>query len=95
MYVATPDLRVVPLDDEAVVFNPFSWETHVLNPAAALVLDIAAEGPCSAADIAEVFAEVLDDDERPRAAEHAHSVLAQLLGLRLLTERPLDADAGR
>ena len=95
MYVAAPDLRVVPLDDEAVVFNPFSWETHVLNPAAALVLDIAADAPCSAADIAEVFAEVLDDDERPRAAEHAHSVLAQLLGLRLLTERPLDADAGR
>ncbi|NLF54575.1 MAG: HPr-rel-A system PqqD family peptide chaperone [Thauera phenolivorans] len=45
-----PHLR--RLGDAAVVFDPLSWETHVLPPAAAVVAEIAeelsAEGPVSA-----------------------------------------------
>ena len=94
-FEAAPGLRVITLDDDAVVFNPFSWETHLLNPAAALVLDIAAAAPCTEAAVAEVLAEVLDEDERPLAAEHAHRLLWELAGLRLLIERPAGPDEGR
>ena len=94
-FAVAPGLRVAWLDDDAIVFNPFSWETHLLNPAAALVLDFASTGPCSEAGIVEVLAEALDEGERGRAAGHAHRVLEQLLGLRLLAEVPPDSDAGR
>ena len=86
---------MVSLDDDAVVFNPFSWETHVLNPAAAIVLELAAaDSPCTEAGVAEVLAEVLDENERPRAAEHARHVLVQLRELGLLTELPPQSDEG-
>lgn len=93
-FATASGLRVAWVDDDAIVFNPFSWETHLLNPAAALVLEFASTGPCSEAGIAEVLAEVLDERERRQAAEHAHGVLKQLLGLRLLAEVPPDSDAG-
>jgi PqqD family protein of HPr-rel-A system len=94
-FQAARGLRMVALDDDAVVFNPFSWETHVLNPAAAIVLEFAAAGPaCTEAGVSEVLAEVLDEDERPHAAEHARHVLAQLRELRLLTELTSQSDAG-
>ena len=86
-------VRVVALDDDSVVFNPFSWETHVLNPAAALVLDLAAAHPCTLEDVREVLAESLDADERPQADEHARRLLGQLVGLRLLVERTAGRDA--
>ena len=87
-------LRVVALDDDAVVFNPFSWETHVLNPAAALVLDLVSAHPCTFSDVCGVLAEMLNDEEQPRAAEHAQRLLAALVGLRLIVERPAEVDAG-
>ena len=49
---AHPDLRILRFDDESVVFNPFLWHTHLLNPAAALILDALEEGPATAAELA-------------------------------------------
>ena len=93
-FAVATDVRVCVLDDEAIVFNPFSWETHLLNPAAALVLEIAASGPFTEASIRDVFAEVLGEQDRTRAAEHARSLLGELVKLRLLVEQPLGSDAG-
>lgn len=94
-YAIAPDVRLSMLDDEAIIFNPFSWETHLLNCAAALALDMAASGSCTEAGVGELLAEVLDEQERPRAAEHAQELLQQLLALRLLVEQPSESDAGR
>lgn len=88
-------MRLVDFDGDAVAFNPFSWETHLLNPAAALVLDMAAAGPCTEADVAQVLADVLDESERPRAADHAQRLLRELIGLRLLDECGVEPGAGR
>ena len=94
-FAVATDVRVCVLDDEAIVFSPFSWETHLLNPAAALVLEIAASGPCTEAGIRDVLAEILGEQDRPRAAEYARSLLRELVDLRLLVEQPLCSDAGR
>ena len=88
-------VRFFRLDDDAIVFNPFSWETHLLNPAAALVLDLAAVEPCTEAGIQDVLEEVLTEDERPRAGEHAKRLLEELVSMRLLVERSLETHAGR
>jgi PqqD family protein of HPr-rel-A system len=87
-------VRLHRLDDDTIVFNPFSWETHLLNPAAALVLDIAAFNDCTESDVVDVLSEVLDDNERPRAAEHARQLVNELLSLRLLVETTAEPDAG-
>jgi len=88
-------LRLQRLDDDAIVFNPFSWETHLLNPAATLVLDLAASTDCTERGVIDVLTDVLDDNERPHAAEHARQLLDELLGLRLLVETTARPDAGR
>jgi PqqD family protein of HPr-rel-A system len=41
---------------EAVLMNPSSWETHLLNPAATEVLTRLEAGPCSLADLADAWA---------------------------------------
>lgn len=84
-------VRVVTLDDEAVVFNPFSWETHLLNPAAALLLERLQASPCSEGELAALLAEALDEAERPLADEHARRLVADLASLRLVVgEKPSD-----
>jgi PqqD family protein of HPr-rel-A system len=93
-YALSPDVRIRRLDDDAIVFNPHSWETHLLNPAAALVLELSGSDDCTVASVADILAEVLDDAERPRAAEHARQLLNELVGLRLLVELAAEPDAG-
>lgn len=87
-------MRLVDLDGEGVAFNPFSWETHLLNPAAALVLEMVAAAPRTEADVARMLADVLDESERPRAADHAQRVLRELIGLRLLHECEVEPEPG-
>lgn len=93
-FEAAAGVRVVTLDDDAIVFNPFSWETHLLNPAAALVLDVVATSPCTETGVCAVLLELLDEQERPRALHHARRLLRELVELRLLNERAVDSDAG-
>jgi PqqD family protein of HPr-rel-A system len=93
-YAIAAETRVCIFDDEAIVFNPFSWETHLLNPAAALVLESAASGPLTEAGVSELLGEVLDERQRPRAAEHARLLLQELIALRLLVEQRREFNAG-
>lgn len=76
--------RSVVLDGETVLFNPASWETHVLNPAAAAALEYVAEGPKARSDVAQFFSEVLAPDLAADAAEHADRVLDELCRLSLV-----------
>ena len=80
----TPLLR---FDDEALVFNPSSWETHFLNESAALVLDALVAGPRS---VDEIVAEVADAGEVavPEGfAEQVSELLGQLASLGLVSAR--------
>jgi PqqD family protein of HPr-rel-A system len=57
-------IRIRRFGDEALVFNPLSWETHLLNGVAMRVLDALAAGP---KDETELVAEIFEPD--PRAGE--------------------------
>ena len=73
-------------EDEYVVFNPLSWEVHILNPAASAVYDLLAEAPRSASEIASLLSELLVEDERSQAAAHATRIIGELAGLGLVAD---------
>ena len=82
-------------DDELVVFNPLSWDVHVLNPAAAAVYEFLLEASAGRAEIESLLEELLVDSERGAAAEHAQSVIGDLKSLGLLADDEPGADARR
>ena len=77
-------------DDTAVVFNPVSWDTHLLNESAFLILEVLRSGP----EHAERLAQLLAGDE---PSEHDALVgqviaaLADMESLGLVTRRPVRA----
>jgi PqqD family protein of HPr-rel-A system len=89
-YTAVDGLRIRELDGEAVVFEPVSWDAHLLNPAAVAVLELLIEAPRNEHQVAMFLHEALSPEERSRADEHAHRLLADLqsLGLVTTTEGP-------
>ena len=91
----SPGCRYFVFDDEAVVFNPVTWETHVLNPSATLVVDRLLSGAVTHAEIESLLAEVLDENERALATDHAQRLLSDLRSMRLIVERCIPADANR
>jgi PqqD family protein of HPr-rel-A system len=80
--VSPEDTAVLRFDDEALVFNPSSWETHLLNEAAALVLDALVAGPRSVDEIvAQVESEVAVPED---FAGQVDALLGQLESLGLV-----------
>lgn len=91
-FVAADDIRILQFGDEAVVFNPMSWDAHLLNAAAVAVLDLLAEGPRCIDDVVVFLRETLREAEQSDASEHARKLLHEfeLLGLvRRLKDEPL------
>lgn len=67
------------LGDGAVVFDPHTWQTHVLPPAAAAIADLidelAAEGTVSRARVRAALRDELDlDADTPTIAELLRSL---------------------
>jgi len=60
-----PDVRVVRFGTEAVVFNPLSWETHLLNETAAHVVESLRRGPRSVDELAAALVEDLEPESAP------------------------------
>jgi PqqD family protein of HPr-rel-A system len=83
-YAAAAGVRVLDFGDEFVVFNPLSWDAHLLNTAAAAVLHLVAEAPRTEADLAAFLREVLRDEERDAADQHARQLLLELAQLGLV-----------
>lgn len=77
-FAAQSHLRIVHLDDEAVVFHPRSWASHVLNAAASAVLESVLERPRSRADIKSLLAGLLDPVELDSLDEHVDVVIENL-----------------
>jgi PqqD family protein of HPr-rel-A system len=69
------DTAFLRFDDEALVFNPESWETHFLNDSAAFVLESLLDRPHS---IEEIVAEVSRASAAPMPDEFSNQV-AELL----------------
>jgi PqqD family protein of HPr-rel-A system len=87
-FAAVDHLRVHTFEDEAVVFDPLSWDAHLLNPAAIAVLDLLIEAPRAEDEIAAFLREALQPEEQPQASSHAQRLITELqaLGLVRLSE---------
>jgi len=87
-------LRLRNFEDEAVAFNPVSWDAHLLNPAAIAVLELLLESPRSEAEVVAFLAEALQPDHQPEAAVHGKRLIEDLksLGLVRPSEIPSSAD---
>jgi PqqD family protein of HPr-rel-A system len=85
-FVPVASIRRIDFDGEVVLFNPLSWETHLLNEAAAAVLDLLHDAPCGTDDVSEFLAGVLEQSERQSCHEHASAVLRDLASLGLIRE---------
>lgn len=48
-------IRIRRFEDEALVFNPRSWETHLLNVVATRVVDALALGPRTEVELVETL----------------------------------------
>lgn len=82
-FVAADGIRVLNFEDESIVFNPTSWDAHLLNAAAAAVLESLADGPRSVGDVEALLSEALSKEEQIDASEHARRLLHEFeqLGL--------------
>lgn len=60
--VDSPRTLIVRFDDEYLVFNPLSWDTHMLNQSAASVLEALRASPCSFAELTAGWSEPESDD---------------------------------
>jgi PqqD family protein of HPr-rel-A system len=77
-------IRIRRFGDEALVFNPLSWETHFLNGVAMRVLDALAEGPKAEAElVAEIFGSDPHADEPRSMRDEIARFLDELDGLGL------------
>ncbi len=83
-FAAVPGIRSFDFGDEWVVFNPLSWDAHLLNPAAAVVLELLDGEPQDAAGIAATLRDVLVESEQAAAHGHAQQLIGDLLGLGLV-----------
>jgi PqqD family protein of HPr-rel-A system len=83
-FALTGPVRSVELDDGSAVFNPISWDTHLLNSAATAVLQFIEEAPRAEGEVVALLEELLDAGSRSEAARHAAAVLDELQRLGLV-----------
>ena len=76
--------RAFSFDNELVVFNPLSWEVHLLNSAAAAIYEMLAEAPRTLDEIESLLAELLVEAECGAARDHAERVVSDLATLALV-----------
>lgn len=83
-FAAADGLRVREFDDDAVVFEPVSWEAHLLNPAARAVLALLLERPHTEEEVIAFLRDALQPGERADAPDHARRLLGELQSLGLV-----------
>lgn len=81
------DTPVLRFDDEALVFNPATWETHLLNESASLVLAALAGGARSVEEIVADVAGAGEVEVPEGFAEQVRELLGQLESLGLVAAR--------
>ena len=83
-FALTGPLSSVELDDGSAVFNPISWDTHLLNSSATAVLQFISDAPRTEGEVVVLLEELLEAGSRPEAAGHAAAVLGELQRLGLI-----------
>ncbi len=81
-------LRVHDFGEECAIFDPISWDAHLLNPAAVAVIDLLAETPLGLYEVEAFLAQALRPQDRSSARDHATELMAELASLGLI--HPLD-----
>lgn len=76
--------RFESVGEHLVVFNEISWDTHLLNEAAAALLLSMVKGPRTLDELTALLEEVLVDAERSKAGLHAVEAIEQLRSLGLV-----------
>ena len=94
-FAAIDHVRVLEFEDEAVVFNPLSWDAHLLNSAAIAVLELLLEAPRSQDEIAAFLREALQPEEQPQASAHAQRLITELQALGLVRQSEATASENR
>lgn len=94
-YAAVAGIRALDFGEECIVFNPLSWDAHLLNAAAAMVLDRLTEGAQTLAEVERYLGDLLVDVERVDAAAHAQRLVGELEHLGLVHALAVDAQADR
>jgi len=80
-----PEILTIPLDDELVVFNPISWETHLLNAAGAQVFEALLERAMSLPELRLELEDMRAGVSEPVRDEQIETLLAELEDLGLVT----------
>jgi PqqD family protein of HPr-rel-A system len=91
-YRAVEGIRSFDFGDECMIFNPLSWDTHILNAAAAAILEAVAEAPQSVAEIEEYLQDLLVESQKGEAPAHTRRLIDELVQLGLI--RQLASDVG-
>jgi len=94
-FAVIDQVRVLEFEDEAVVFNPLSWDAHLLNPAAIAVLELLLEAPRSEDEIAAFLTEALQPEEQSQATAYAQRLINELQTLGLVRLGESTASANR
>jgi PqqD family protein of HPr-rel-A system len=90
-YAAAPGVRMLDFGDEWIVFNPLSWDAHLLNAAAAVVLEQLSAQAQTESEVADYLRDLVTDAERAHALTYARRLIGELMQLRLV--RLVAADA--
>ena len=76
-FIEAQNARIQWFDGEAVLFNPISWDTHILNVSAALIVEQLLVRDCQADEIADAL--VGEGAELDPEAGSMHQQIASLL----------------
>lgn len=93
-FVAARGIRVLTFDDESVIFNPLSWDAHLLNAAAAVVLEFL-ERPRAIGEVEQLLREALLEEQQGDAPAHVRLLLQQFEQLGLVQRATEQALAAR
>ena len=89
-------IRIQRFDDDALVFNPITWETHLLNGVGMRVLDALAAGPRREVElVAELYGGDADDADFASKRDEIARFLDDLATLGLAEAVEEAAGAGR
>lgn len=90
MWQLTPGqtLRFRQFDDDIVLYNDLSGDTHLLGDGAVHVLGVLQHGPAADASLRASLAAALGADSGPDFDEEADTILGQLASLFLIERRP-------
>ena len=84
-------LRVAAFEDGLVAFDGATWETHLLDASAAIVLDALREGARTRAELDAAVTVRAGGDEG--VAAYVDTLLAELVAAGLVAAHPVAADS--